>query len=270
MARLECDSERVDGVTLVRCRLATDAMVRVTVEPTHDGPIWPPRRQGVPAPGWADGTWTGVVRPDGPRGLGYATPATVDDGTDPATVAAVEPAEAGDGPVSPRDVVRALGDPAPARDAVPDAPPGVATGDATAGDREQRPGAVADASDTTGGKARADPGGDAGPAAGGVASEPTGDGDHATPDATEPIAGAARLDAIEERLDTAADLAAVSAPEEARKAVADAGGVAAVRALVEQLEADRAYVRRVSERSTALAERADATTVPLAALERLA
>lgn len=262
MARFECDSERVDGVTLVRCRLATDARVRVTVEPTHDGPIWPPRRQGVPAPGWADGTWTGVVHPDGPRGLGYATPGTVDDGDDPATVAGVEPAEAGDGPVSPRDVVRALGDPSPARDAVPDAPPGVATDDATAGDRERSPGAVADASDTTGGETGETPGGEA--------SESTGDGDHATPDSTEPIAGAARLDAIEERLDTAADLAAVSAPEEARKAVADAGGVAAVRALVEQLEADRAYVRRVSERSAALAERAEATTVPLAALERLA
>lgn len=303
MVRIECDSERIDGVRLVTCRLATDARVRVTVEPAHDGPVWPPRRQGVPAPGWDDGAWTGVVHADAPRGLGYATPTAVDGGSDgpdgddsadggeeseadrgddsdggdgegPATITAVEPAEAGDGPVSPRDVIRALGDSSPARDAVPD-PSVEATAAETPGDltTDASP-AAADGTETPSGRATE-----------AVADRPRdgeGRGDHDGPEAAErdcdrggwetpePVAGAARLDAIERRLETAADLAAVSTPAEARTAVAGVGGVAAVRSLVERLEDDRAYLRQVDERTDALAERARETTVPLAALERLA
>lgn len=292
MVRIDCEHERIDGTTLVTCRLATDARVRVTVEPTHDGPVWPPRRQGVPAPGWDEGAWTGVVRADAPRGLGYATPTAIDaggggtgddadgdvdsdadegpsdaddqpgDGQAPVAITAVEPAEAGDGPVSARDVIRALGDPSPARDAVPDAVATDTTDDQRDAEdqphRENRPDA-----DDPGPGSEPDDGG------GGRCSNAR-DDDSVAPDRTAQVAGAARLDAIDDRLETAATLAAVSTPEEARAAVANAGGLAAVRSLVEQLEADRAYLRRVRARSGDLTEGAEATTVPLAALERLA
>lgn len=120
MASLECRHVSTDGIALVGVRLRTDAPARVTIEPTHEDPVWPPRRQGVPEAGWDDGRWSGVVDPGHGRALGYATPADV--GERPVRIVETEPADAGDGePVTARDVVRALGDHSPARDAV--APP---------------------------------------------------------------------------------------------------------------------------------------------------
>lgn len=318
MVRIDCEHERIDGTTLVTCRLATDARVRVTVEPTHEGPVWPPRRQGVPAPGWEDGAWTGVVRADAPRGLGYATPTALGAGEDgagddasedgagdadgetgdseadnesgdadgqaPAAITAVEPAEAGDGPVSARDVIRALGDPSPARDAVPDPATTGSTGGRESAENGRSTGERRDIGAPESDDRRdsedpkpqdrtdiEDPKSDDEPDdEGGAPGDSTRDEDSVAPGRSDQVAGAARLDAIDDRLQTAATLAAVSTPEEARAAVSDAGGLAAVRALVEQLEADRAYLRRVSERTGDLTARAEETTVPLAALERLA
>lgn len=116
MARLDCTQESLDGVTLVECRLASEARERVTLEATHEAPIWPPRRQGVPAAGWDEPRWTGVVPADGPLALGYATPAEPSDppmrivDSDPPPDKATTP--------GPRAVIRALGDPRPPRDAV--------------------------------------------------------------------------------------------------------------------------------------------------------
>lgn len=309
MARIECHHGRIDGVTLVTCRLASDAAVRVTVEPTHDGPVWPPRRQGVPAEGWTDGTWTGVVEADRPRGVGYATPTDVGDG-DPVTIAAVEPADGeecdagdcdtthGQDAISARDVIRSLGDPSPARDVVGPGDAVVGDGGETVESETGDTGTVAATSDSNRGDRGTDAGGadthpeadavagrhqqragtaadsTAGGASGVGATEATASAEPDTGARTAPdsrsVGGAARLDAIEERLDTAAALSAVSTPAEAREAVTDAGGIEAVRALVEHLEADRAYLRRVRERTGDLAGRAEETTVPLAALERLA
>lgn len=116
MARLDCTQESLDGVTLVECRLESEAPEQVTIEPTHEPPIWPPRRQGVPEAGWDADGWTGVVSPEGPLALGYATAA---DPEPPAMeLVASEPApEEAEAP-GPRDVIRALGDPRPPRDAV--------------------------------------------------------------------------------------------------------------------------------------------------------
>lgn len=116
MVSLDCAHETVDGVTLVEVRLESDGRERVTLEPTHDGPIWPPRRQGVPEQGWHEDGWTGVVSGDEPVALGYATPAEPAD--PPVRIADRGPAPDEHDAPGPRAVLRALGDPRPPRDAV--------------------------------------------------------------------------------------------------------------------------------------------------------
>lgn len=90
----------------------------VHVVPQVDGSVHPPRRQGMPAPGWADGRFEGVVPAAGRLSVGFAAG---DPGDPP--VAVVDRGRAdgtgGEDP-SPTDLLRALGSPAPPRDAVPD------------------------------------------------------------------------------------------------------------------------------------------------------
>lgn len=242
MATIECDHETVAGVTLVACRLASDVRRRVTVEPTHDGPIWPPRRQGVPAAGWTDGSWTGEVPADGRRALGYATP--TDPADPPARIVATESPT--DEAVTAREAIRSLGDPRPTRDAVPPATdrPASARSDATAGGETPattRPSASVEDAEAEG---------------------PATDGSGAA-------TAAADLDAIETRLWTAADLAAVSTVEEASAAVERAGGMDAVRSLSTRLEADRERLADLASRTDRLLDEVESVDVPLDSLERL-
>ncbi|MFB6270696.1 MAG: hypothetical protein ABEH83_12170 [Halobacterium sp.] len=146
--RLETESDRRRGVTLVAARVVNDGdhAVRVRVA-DQCGSVWPPRDEGVPAPGWDGGGWEGVVKAGETKPLGYATPAEPND--PPVEFAWTERA-AGGGP-SAAETFADLGDPRPPRDAV--APPtttlpdgvreyldGVSErardGDATDGDRE--------------------------------------------------------------------------------------------------------------------------------------
>ncbi|MFB6142619.1 MAG: hypothetical protein ABEJ30_04670 [Halorientalis sp.] len=132
MVSLTCTAERTDGVTLVTGRLRNpDGPRRVRVENCLDGPVWPPRTDGVPAAGWdADGcAFAAVIPGDTTRALGYATPARPAD--EPMTVVAADPVtEEVDGEFEPRAavpdvapspaaVVRSLDSPRPPRDAVP-------------------------------------------------------------------------------------------------------------------------------------------------------
>jgi hypothetical protein len=269
MATLECDHETVAGVTLVECRLASDLTERVTVEPTHDGPIWPPRRQGVPAAGWTDDGWTGTVPAEGYRALGYATPAQPAD--DPARISATAQPES-DEAVSARDVIRSLGDPTPTRDAVPPA-----TDAETGRDRSDLPSTEApDPSvDSEGAPTErpsapesADAAADRGADRSGRQPESQSPGDTGNA-ADQPLTPEAALDAIETRLWTARDLAEVSTVEEAREAVDRAGGLPAVRELSSQLEADRDRLATLEERTSRLAAEAAAVEVPVGSLERL-
>lgn len=151
---------RADGVTFVAVTVANDGSTprRVRVENALDGPVWPPRTNGVPEEGWSEVGFETVLAPGERRGVGYATPAPP---TDPAvTVTATDVPDGGDeavpvgGDGDGLDPVRGLGDPRPPRDALGDPPQGageqvpdaaatwlddVATrlesGDATAGDR---------------------------------------------------------------------------------------------------------------------------------------
>lgn len=109
-----------DDVRLVTVELRNPDPVdrRVRVDNRLDGPVLPPRRAGVPDPGWDREGFTGVVPADGRLPIGYACPApprrppvsVVDEGratgdsTDDTAAAAV----------------RELADPRPPADAVPD------------------------------------------------------------------------------------------------------------------------------------------------------
>lgn len=256
MARLECAQETADGVTLVEVHLASDVRERVTLEPTHEGPCWPPRRHGVPETGWSAEGWTGVVPADEPRALGYATPA--DPADPPVRIADSEPAPDESEPATPRDVLRALGDPRPPRDAVE---PGVETSagtEETAATIDETPAATGETmawteeTPTTTGETASD------------AVESTERGQ--SPGAVD--RWRADLDAIAARVERAEALATVGSVGEAQDAVAAAGGIDAVRDLVAQLDRDRERLASIQERAATLAERT-AVDVPLEDLARL-
>jgi hypothetical protein len=128
---VELTVERTDcgRATLVAATLSNRGRTPRRVRLVADGPVWPPRRAGVPV-AWADGrertaeTVELAVEVDARarRALGYATPGeatgpTVRDSeraaTDGGTTAdGIDPTPAG--------VVRCLGDSRPPADAVPD------------------------------------------------------------------------------------------------------------------------------------------------------
>lgn len=148
MVDVEWTTAQPGGVTLVGVRIdnrvaapGVDAH-RVELVPQLDGPVWPPRVEGVPAGPWdcdgghaerargadehrADEHRAGerepsvaVVVPTGRVGsVGFASPAEPVE--PPVEVASVEPAhEREDADPDPEDVLRVLGDPSPPRDAV--------------------------------------------------------------------------------------------------------------------------------------------------------
>lgn len=136
MVTLEWSLERTEGVTLVGLVVAAERSCRVQIENRLEGPVWPPRRNGQPAEGWEDGTFTGCVPADGQLTVGYATPAPASE--PPAAVVSTEPVRDGVQALdsdsvddtnrtdcvptvehSPAGVVRALGDPLIPSDSVP-------------------------------------------------------------------------------------------------------------------------------------------------------
>ena len=124
MATLEWTVTRENGVTLVEAivsREATpvsrDPVLSVTVESRLDGPVWPPRSDGVPVAGWSGDRFEATVPADRRVAVGFASPAAP---TDPPVeiVDRRRGTVSSDGETAPSDVLRALGDPAPPRDAV--------------------------------------------------------------------------------------------------------------------------------------------------------
>jgi len=133
---------RPGGVTLVAICLDNRVEApgvpahRVRLVPTVDGPVWPPRVEGVQAAPWTvpddgeddaleGGAAAEVVVPTGRVGsLGFASDAPAPE--PPVEVAEVGPADADEGAdPTAADVLRVLGDPAPPRDVVaPDGPTG--------------------------------------------------------------------------------------------------------------------------------------------------
>ncbi|USZ66997.1 hypothetical protein NGM10_09675 [Halorussus salilacus] len=125
---------RVDssaGISLVELTVTNSAGTprRVRLGNRLDGPVCPPRREGVPEAGWDDGGFEGVLAPGERRALGYAARAPPAD----PPVEVVWSERAGDSETdgnrteidrpaveaTPEGVVRALGDARPPADAVP-------------------------------------------------------------------------------------------------------------------------------------------------------
>ena len=128
MVTLDCRAESRAEISLVTLVVenSTETARRVRVANRLDGPVWPPRREGVPEAGWDDGGFEGVVAPGASRALGYASPAPPAD--PPAELVWTERAgeteaerspDTFDDDATPEGIVRALGDPRPPADAVP-------------------------------------------------------------------------------------------------------------------------------------------------------
>lgn len=72
MPTLTVDTVRADDVTFVQLLVEADRPHRVRIAFHHDGPVWPPRRDGRPEDGWDQAGVTTRVEA-GPTPLGYAT-----------------------------------------------------------------------------------------------------------------------------------------------------------------------------------------------------
>lgn len=237
MASLESHCRTVGGVTLVELCVTAARPRRVRVENCLEGPVWPPRSDGVPEPGWDQDGFEGQVESDEPLVLGYASPA--DPADPPARI--VEESEPADKEPTPEVVVKTLGRREPPRDAMPEAGASPAGPD-THSDPDPAPGPSPDSHDS------------------GVADAASGE--------SGPVD--TWLAAVEERLETAEQLAAASSAEEAAAAVERAGGIGAVRRLQEQVEADHTALVRLDRRCSQARERAEAVDVPVEGLARLA
>lgn len=147
MVSLDWRVEIRDGTTLVELLVENSANVarRVRIGNRLDGPVWPPRREGVFESGWDGGGFEGIVAAGGRLALGYASPAQTTE--PPAEVVWSERAASDEGgtertesdrcaterapgarsvekfradsATTPDGVVRVLGDGRPPADAVP-------------------------------------------------------------------------------------------------------------------------------------------------------
>jgi len=243
MVSLDCTVSRHDGVTLVVARVREIAEpTRVRVENRLDGPVWPPRSEGLPEAGWTDSGFTGVLGPSS-GALGYATPAPPSEPAAELVDVTPAPDAAPSETIteSPAAVVRRLGDPSPPSDAVPTA---AETGRRD-GERATRTDIGAIERNRKGGSEQAD------------SDEPTAE----LPDALGPwLAEMAR------RVDHAESLAAAETVPEAAAAVRETGGLARVR----ELDDDERELRVVARRVRRLAERRAAADVPVETLAALA
>lgn len=243
MATLDWQLRRTDEVTLVELSVQGDHTQQVTIE-SRLQPVWPPREQGVPAQGWQENSFEGTVGPDEPLVVGYATPAPPRE--PPAEITAAGRCDGS--AVTPRRLVRALGDSRPPRDVLPATPRESATEPARTtavdgGTDQERIECVA------------------------TATQREDDNAHATAaTATEPTAW---FEAVEGRLAETARLAEATDADEIREAVEAAGGIEAVRELQAQLDEDRRQLRELQRRSETVAEELAAVDLPLATLERV-
>lgn len=226
--RTDVAATDVAGVTLVRVELRSSAAVDLDVRVRNelDGPVLPPRREGVPEVGWDATGFRGVVPAEGKLGVGYACPAADSDTDDPVVSIELRGPATDDGDAtafpdaSVASAVRSLGRATPPADAVPTEPA------VTAGRSGRR------------------------------TDSPHGRSDD--PDASDvPPAVATWLDAIGTRVERAEQLADASAAD-ATATLDECGGVGAVADLPGDLAADAASLRAAAERIDALAARATA------------
>lgn len=77
MVTIRTRTTRKQDVTLIQVKVTnTRATTQtVTIRSQLDGPVWPPRRNGMIIPEWTDETWAAEIAPGECRGFGFATPA---------------------------------------------------------------------------------------------------------------------------------------------------------------------------------------------------
>ena len=261
--------DREGEVSLVRCRLRNDDAVprRVRLRSRLDGPVLPPRRGGVPEAGWdADGV-TVRLDPDERLALGFATPASpveppmeldVDDAVETETEDPTPDAAA---------AVRGLGAHRPPRDAVSEPPdPDRGSGDGP------EPRETED--DEGGGRPNErDSGIDHPVPSSQNAPQSTDPGRHdaaasSTSQSVDPVRVDDWLDTVERRVERGERLVDADV-ETATEVVAAVGGVDALDDLDSRLRGDAARLRRISDRASSLAARAERADVPTDALRRL-
>ena len=274
MATLDWHVTSQGGVTLVRLLVTSEASERVRVTNCLDGPVWPPRRQGIPEEGWDEDGYEGSVDADERLVLGYACPAEPSE--PPARLTSLG-ADDTDGAVTARDVVRTLGDPSPPRDAVSDGGTGTFDGHGanTPGDpdgasvRNTEDGATGD------GNGALDewewPGANGGSD---VDSADERESDERLPRDVAPRDDQAAVEAwlanVEDRVGRAERLAGVSSVSEASAAVSELGGPDDVTRLPARLDEDRERLREIAQRCERLAARLEDVSVPVETLTRLA
>ena len=279
---LDWSVDREDGASLVGVRVRNDGAVprRVRIESRLDGPLLPPRRGGVPEPGWDATGVTRVIDPGERAAFGFAALAEPTD--PPVEIASVEPVPSGrsggdetarSGTDLARTAVRDLDSHRPPRAAV-DGAGGVDRAAAESGDAwasgsdrgvADRPEAGSDRDGV-----EAEPAAERDPDRS-TAGEPDPDRSTAA-EASEKSAADDGVDAwfaaVESRIERAerltdADLATATAVVEER------GGLDGVGELDERVAADAERLKAVRDRAAALAERAEESEVPTEALEAL-
>ena len=239
--RADVTTTATAGGVLVAVTLRNDTAVavRVRVENGLDGPVLPPRREGVPAAGWDEDGFTGTVPANSQVGIGYACPTAdgdaaevtpsdpgpnsdPDPGVPPVSLDVLGPADADEPRESDHvdDAVRALGRATPPADAVP-ASPTVGPGVRVADRRARHPGERPDSNSS------------------------------GVPD---PVT--AWLDAVETRIERADRL--TDAPADEAAAVLEGCGVDGVADLPDDLDGDIAALRAVGDRLEHLLGRATA------------
>lgn len=283
---LDWTTERVGGVVLVAVRLRNDTGLdrEVRLRNELDGPVLPPRREGVFEAGWDRSGVTVVVESAAAEALGYACP-VVDSRNDhepPVRIASVrEPdSTSASGRLDAESVsvstergsvdgvaraVRSLGDSRPPRavlgasPALEHAPSGetaVATRDASdTGDPETDGALVDGAEEATEDEKETETENDGTRAAAGARASP-------------PVA-ADWSEAVHRRVAVGESLRGASVAE-ATAVLERRGGIGGVEALVEQLDADAAKLRATADAGDALADGVAAAEAPIEALRRLA
>lgn len=258
MATLDWHTTSADGVTFVELLVESETTETVRVENCLDGPVWPPRRQGVPATGWSDDGFEGTVGPTNRLVVGYASPA---DPADPPARLVHTESEADDSSYpTPASVVRALGDPTPPREAVPRPDESdlaaESAGNRQAGEFADRRIADVPASQTEGQNAQADP----------VEEQTT----TRSPDTEFPPAVTSHLGAVQERVEMGEQLSRPTTPSQANAALDAVGGPEDGARLQQQLAADRDVLRRLADQCETLAARIESVDVPVELLARVA
>jgi len=259
---IDATATTVGAVTLVAVRVSNDEPVarRVRLANRLDGAVLPPRRHGLPEPGWSADGYVGTVPAAEEVGLGYACqPASDPDDRDP-PVELVDVSAPDDS--EPTPVARA-------RSRLPDARPPAAAAGATPDlgietDDPLDP-APEDGPTVSGADDSRDTDGRSGATSDSDAGRSTASASDAEPDALPP-AVRRYLDEVEGDVsdaETFAEGALADATALLEAGVDPEGTEAAV-------AAHAAALTRLRDRADALAARADAVEVPTEPMERLA